>query len=57
MIELYKNANKWEMVKQLSKAMSKKFKYEKSSWKFYLTCEMDRKNASGIKDNKLKDIL
>ena len=47
MIELHKNKGDWNMVSQLSKAMAKKFKNKKESWKFYLTNEIQRQKAEG----------
>jgi len=47
MIELHKNKGDWNMVSQLSKAMAKKFKNMKESWKFYLTNEIQRQKAEG----------
>ena len=40
MIDLYKNAENWDMVVELSHTMSRKFKRTKSAWKFYLDIEM-----------------
>jgi hypothetical protein len=57
MIELYKNSENWEMVEQLSRVMVKKFKYERSAWKFYLGCEMERKKALKLETGNIKEIL
>jgi len=57
MIELYQSKENWKMVQELAQVMVKKFKFEKSAWKFYLKCEMDRIQALNLKDKKIKEIL